>query len=423
MIRRVKIQKYKSLKDVELHLRPISILVGPNASGKSNLLDALSLLSLSATQKNLSEAFKEHRGQPLETAYYNNDSNLNKNYDDITFEVDIELTQTVIDTVTNRIQQMRTPYEKDTKTQQKKYIYEHFMRYQISLRIDRKSGFIGVSKEMACAMRQDWSSPKSGRKAFIESDENHGKIYLRMEGQSHPTHFDIGLDHSILSTSFYEPHHPHLAALREELSRWKVFYFEPRELMREYNPIMDTSVIGSRGEYLASFYNSLKHKNPSQFKSIGHSLRQIIPDIYNIEVTPLPEGQVILEVQEIGGKRSARLISEGTLRLLGLAAIINSASVLSVIGYEEPENGVHPRRISLVAKWLKNAAANKNTQWIITTHSPQLAKEFDNQDLFVCSKDDSGSHFQQFVAPGELYRDLNIASSFEERLMRGDFGG
>lgn len=45
MLKRVKIQGYKSLVDVEVHLRPLSVLSGPNASGKSNFLDALQFLS------------------------------------------------------------------------------------------------------------------------------------------------------------------------------------------------------------------------------------------------------------------------------------------------------------------------------------------------------------------------------------------
>ena len=49
MLKRIKIQGYKSLVNLELNLKPLSVLVGPNASGKSNLLDALQLLSQIAT--------------------------------------------------------------------------------------------------------------------------------------------------------------------------------------------------------------------------------------------------------------------------------------------------------------------------------------------------------------------------------------
>ena len=63
MLKRIKIQGYKSLSDVEVHLGHLAVLVGPNASGKSNFLDALQLLSRLATCQTLKKAFAPpHRG-------------------------------------------------------------------------------------------------------------------------------------------------------------------------------------------------------------------------------------------------------------------------------------------------------------------------------------------------------------------------
>jgi len=45
VLRRLRIKNYKSLADVEVHLKPLSVLFGPNSAGKSNCLDALQLLS------------------------------------------------------------------------------------------------------------------------------------------------------------------------------------------------------------------------------------------------------------------------------------------------------------------------------------------------------------------------------------------
>ena len=68
MLKRIRIQGYKSLVDLELNLKPLSVLVGPNASGKSNLLDALQLLSRMATCQTLESAFEPpYRGHPLES--------------------------------------------------------------------------------------------------------------------------------------------------------------------------------------------------------------------------------------------------------------------------------------------------------------------------------------------------------------------
>jgi AAA15 family ATPase/GTPase len=64
MIKRVKIQGYKSFKNLSLELRPLTVIFGPNASGKSNFLDAIYFLSKAVNQKNLKEAFEGIGGFP-----------------------------------------------------------------------------------------------------------------------------------------------------------------------------------------------------------------------------------------------------------------------------------------------------------------------------------------------------------------------
>ena len=71
MIRRIKIRGFKSLHDVEIHLERLSVLFGPNAVGKSNLLDALSLVSRVVQSKTLNDAFSPpFRGKAIESFTY-----------------------------------------------------------------------------------------------------------------------------------------------------------------------------------------------------------------------------------------------------------------------------------------------------------------------------------------------------------------
>ena len=60
MLKRVHIKGYKSLVDVELCLEPLTVLIGVNASGKSNFLDALQLLAGLATSRTVKQAFVRH---------------------------------------------------------------------------------------------------------------------------------------------------------------------------------------------------------------------------------------------------------------------------------------------------------------------------------------------------------------------------
>ena len=68
MLTRVRIKGYKSFHDVEVRLSPLSVMFGPNAAGKSNLLDALQLLARLGTSRTVKEAFDAPcRGKPLES--------------------------------------------------------------------------------------------------------------------------------------------------------------------------------------------------------------------------------------------------------------------------------------------------------------------------------------------------------------------
>lgn len=276
-----------------------------------------------------------------------------------------------------------------------------------------------VMNESLAALRID--GQEKVRNAFLEKVAAN-RLSLRMEGQAHPTMHEIGLDYTLASTSLYPPHYPHLTAFREEMSRCRFYYFEPRELMREANAIADVSELGPRGEELAAFYHTLSLKQPKQLDALKLTAKQLLPRLTNLDVESTDKAELFLRVWENGASYSNRLISEGTLRVLGLLAVLSPTSGSTTIGYEEPENGVHPRRLAQMAELLKNAASNSR-QIIINTHSPILPTYFKNDNLLVCRRSESSTEFIPFSSIGPLYKESEIASHLEEQIIRGDYGG
>jgi len=114
----------------------------------------------------------------------------------------------------------------------------------------------------------------------------------------------------------YPPHYPHLVAARRELESWLFFYFEPRERMRAVNPIKEVRHIGLMGEELAAFLRTLKALEPRQFEAVEKALRTVLPDVDGIEVEVSNLGEVELRLEENGVAIPARVLSEGTLRIL-----------------------------------------------------------------------------------------------------------
>jgi predicted ATPase len=258
-----------------------------------------------------------------------------------------------------------------------------------------------------------------------------------MERQGHPRYEESGQDRAVISRSFYPPHHPHITAFREEVSRWRFYYLEPTAMRNEV-PLRDVGSLDTPGHQIAAFFNTVKVANPRQLAAHAKALKAVIPRFGGLDVQRTDQGRVRLVAEENGREVSANLLSEGTLRVLGLLAILNPVEPVSVVGYEEPENGVHPRRLQLVADMLLRAARKGSPQLIVNTHSPLIPEYLYGQEnvaLVVCARDaDDYSYYCDFedFAQGDgglfVHQDVGIAldpdsSSLGERLVRGDFGG
>ncbi len=399
---------------------PLTVLLGPNASGKSNLLDALNLLGAMVTQRTIKDAFERHRGLPIE-AFFAGKESIDKllGKPSLTFSivVDVELSRETIQRTEKLIRDMREGLP--SRRGPVRRVTERFLRYALTIEYLPSAGILRVGNERLVALNDNGSERKS-RNAFIEAVPN--RLVLRMEGQAHPTYHDLGLPYTLISTSLYPPHYPHVTAFREELSRWCFYYFEPR-IMRDETPLREVDAIGPHGSDLAGFFNTLKVKNEKQFNALCRTLREVIPTATRVDTERTPEGLVRLRLYENGTYYSSRVMSEGTLRVLGLLAILSPGVPTTTLGFEEPENGVHPRRLRNIARLLQNASESSGVQIIVTTHSPKLPEYFPTGTLIVCLREKQETQFRYFESLGPLFLHEEVETALEERIIRGDLGG
>ena len=423
MLRRIEIKGYKSLVDVQVDLQPLVVLFGPNGVGKSNFLDALQLLSRMAVSPTLKAAFEPpYRGKPLESFTFDDNGIpglLKQESARFSIQADVELSPSVVKVVEQQIREMKRPAGERPKagsaSNGSSVIRETLLRYRVEVEILPGSGILRVTDEYAAALNAV-SKPTGKRRAFLERVND--RIHLRMEGQAHPTYNECLLDHTLLSRPLYPPHHPHLVALRQEFESWLSFYFEPRERMRAPNPVKEVHHIGLRGEELAAFLNTLRALNERQFRAVEKALHMVIPSITGIDVEVNNLGEVELRLREGNTLIPARVVSEGTLRILGLLALAGATEPPALIGLEEPENGVHPRRLQLIADLLLTRAELGETQMIVTTHSPLLVDQIPPMFLYVCRKDETGTQIeplQALSAPGEYRKPLRRSTMMESR--------
>jgi predicted ATPase len=210
--------------------------------------------------------------------------------------------------------------------------------------------------------------------------------------------------------------------------------------MRSAKPPSDVRDIGVLGGDIAPFLYRLRDDREKHFQAVSRTLRSIIPSIESLEVDlDKRRGTLDILIRQDGIDYSSRIVSEGTLRVLALCAITVNPWGGSLIAFEEPENGVHPRRIELIAKLLSSLALEHGRQVVVTTHSPlfcdSILRGSRNREkdvrLFNVRRADGVTIVRPFDACGPLFQNGEIAKAlsngsedglFENMLMRGLLG-
>ena len=441
MLKRIHIKGYKSLRDVEIELPRLAVLFGPNASGKSNFLDALQLLSRLATSRTLREAFAPpYRGKPLESFSFGHDGLrglLDRERLHLSIEADIELSEALVDAVNREIQQMdgsapwpwggRAP---NGRTAPRMTVHQRNLRYRIEVEMAPRSGELRLSNENLVALTRNGKLKRV--QPFIKRRDDF--IWVRREGENDWQVYDR-MNDSFLARPYYPPHHPHLVAVRREFENWRFHYLEPRERMRSDDPVEEVRRIGPMGEGLAAFLNTLKSSAPKQFRALEKALHALVPNVDGIDVKVNDYGEAEISLKENGSEISARLLSDGTLRMLGLLSLTGAVDAPALVGFEEPENGVHPGRMDLIAGFLNTRRMTGQTQFIVTTHSPILPDLLPNDSLLVAGRQGGHTRIEPFAVWGPAGRRRHIDEALRDdrpdadeeplpisrRLLRGDF--
>lgn len=431
MLKRIHIRGYKSLEDVEVHLPRLAVLFGPNAVGKGNLLDAIQLLSKLATSRTLSDAFAPpHRGRPLESFTFGEKGIkglLEQDALSFSIEADLSLSDAVVEAVHCQISKMRSPCADNMESKGRPDIPISVcwrdLRYRLEVVMSPRTGALRVADEYLAALNA-YGVPTDRRRPFIEYRNQ--KIHVRAEGRSRVFQYDRYLDHSILSMPHYVPYHPHLTAARRELENWLFIQFEPRERMRVSDPLREVRQIGQVGDGLGAFLHTLKTSNTRQFMGIEKALHMLMPDMDGIKTNVSDRGEIELRLKEGGIVMPANLLSDGTLRMLGLLAVTGFENAPSLVVLKEPERGVYPNRIQLVMELLKTQESLGETQYIVTTHSPILPDMVMDNALLVANRIGRRTRIDPVTDWGPLRRGRGTTSEQNPlpvswRILRGDF--
>lgn len=399
MLKRIHVRGFKSLSDVEVELAPLVVLLGPNAAGKSNFLEALLLVSRLVTRKTLAEGFEPPlRGYPAEAFSLPEDGLpglLARPRADLSIEIDLQL------------------QERSTAG----------LRYRIGVEIEPKTGALGVCDEFLAGLNPEGSLESTGSPPIKRKGEQ--LIVTGNKSRPNRRYVPLGVNYAVASNPQFtiENRYPEVFdLLRGELARWHTYYLDPGVAMRKPQPPRDVSDIGVRGELLAPFLHRLKKSErfPRHFDAVRRALRSAIPSVEGLDVDlDMKRGELDIQITHEGTPYSSRVISEGTLRILALCAIAANPEPSSLIAFEEPETGVHPRRIEVIADLLTAMVQNGKTQVVVTTHSPTLVAAMLRRQrempglirLLACNQEGRATRLTPFQPAGPLFDDDEIRSA------------
>lgn len=396
MLTRIEIDGFKSFEDFRLDLAPFAVILGGNASGKSNLFDAVEFLSHLA-EADLRTAAKGLRGEAEELF---REPTPGARADCMRFAAEVlldplvrdpwgaevELTHTRIRyelelrrfTDDRGIPQLVVKAERAAPILAKK---DPWRPYGIEVGESFRRGFLRYARR---APWLDTEAQEDGRASFrIHQDGKAGRVRPGQAAQATNLY-------GITSAEF-----PHLYALREEMRSWRLLQLDPFSLRRP-SPLLAEETLLPDGSNLAAVLHRVRVETKDDehpqgaIADIVAELAGIIPGVLGVSVEQndaAREYRATVKLRD-GFEFPTALISDGTLRVLALLTALHDPRHRGLVCFEEPENGVHPARLKTLVDRLRDLTTNPTTievdpeeplsQLLMNSHSPVLLSALKN---------------------------------------------
>ncbi|WP_313683014.1 AAA family ATPase [Pantoea sp.] len=367
MLTQIHIENFKSYKKQTLHLAPLTLMIGANASGKSNALEAFRFLcwlsqgqKLSVLKHRVEDSEQILRGKVSDLGYLSSqqfelgcktdDEDWNK------FEVEISI----------RDEELHISQEMILSPLEKTPLY----------RIESAS--VGLGTDVKVSYN---NFARGGRKPQVNCTDQ------------------ILIMNQLASSAIFESGHKkaqaEIPATTEKFQEIleNTLFLDPVPSMMRGDSYPDKQLRGNCANLSGVLYTLWKDKKlkPVIIEFIKSLPEQDVKDVAFFEDR---RGQVSLElVESFGGierKWSVELLSDGTLRVLAIAAALLSAPEGSTVVIEEVDNGVHPSRARQLLETMRKQASLRGVRLLLSTHNPALMDALPDEalgDVVFCYRD------------------------------------
>jgi len=184
------------------------------------------------------------------------------------------------------------------------------------------------------------------------------------------------------------------------LKEWRVYHFHDTSEsagVKKYGSIADNKFLFEDASNLAAFLYVLKHTQEQYYERIVKTVQLVIPFFkdFVLQPNPLNEENIRLEWNDKFSDKTftANELSDGSLRFICMTTLLLQKNLPNLILLDEPELGLHPSAITILAGLFKKAS--KRSQVIVSTQSVSLVNEFEAEDIIVVENKDAETTFKR----------------------------
>ena len=343
------VKNYRALRDIELkQLKPLTVFLGANGSGKSTFFDVFAFLSECFTG-GLRQAWNKRGGlKELRTRGCNG-------------PIEFEL-----------------KYREKPKTP--------IITYHLSIDQNAEGPFVDT----------EWLQWRRGSRGkhvrFLNFHHGKGSVIPGEKPDKTGTPIKEQLDEqSTLAVNMFgqSAQHPRVSALRRFITDWHLSDLST-DATRQATDDGPQKRLSETGDNLPNVIQYLQERYPERLEKIISILSDRVPRLEKVDTELMRDGSRLLKIKDAPFEQPilAKFASDGTLKLLSYLTLFHGRQPPQLIGIEEPENYLHPRLLTGLVEECRTALMS--SQLMITTHSPRFVNELYPDEVWILYRDKQG---------------------------------
>jgi predicted ATPase len=340
----LQVRGYRHLHDVKIPLGPLNVLIGANGAGKSSVLEVMHLLAASARgrlEETISAAggfqslLTRGRAEPMEFVISHNDGE----GEELNFS----------------------------------------SRYEITLRTIGHGGYRILREHLSEDAADDPLAINDATGDNIRFYDYKQKNFVETDWERQPSETSLSQ-----VNKFFRDH-----SFRQKLASSALYHVldvSSRAPVRLPQPLRPADLPGSDGGNLISCLYALRESAPERYAALEDGLRLAFPLFERLGFPAVAAGLLMLTWKESPYVEPlySNQLSEGALRYLWLATLLQSPGLPTVTLIDEPEVSLHPEMLRLLVELMREASAR--TQLIVATHSEALIRFLRPEEILVCDR-------------------------------------